>query len=84
MNNIPFSITIKSKNYYGYLSKGDTSDPPRIYFVFLRNNIVGELTYLDKWNFEQGGRYNILGRLNRSQLDDIGEYLGDIATGVYG
>jgi hypothetical protein len=84
MNNIPFAITINSKNYYGYLSTGDVLDPPRVYFVFLRNKIVGELVYLDKWVFQQGGRYEPLGRLNRGQLDNIAEYLGDIATGVYG
>jgi hypothetical protein len=77
VNKISFSIEINSKTCNGYLSSTDVLDPPKVFFVFLENYIVGELMYRDKWIFEQGNRYKILGKLNTGQCDYIANYLGN-------
>lgn len=81
--NIPFSIIIKKKEYTGYLQTTDTTDPPKVFFVFLNNFIVGDLMCRDKWIFDQGGRHKILGHLNIGELEFIAEYLGNIVVMAY-
>lgn len=82
MKKIPFTIEIRKKTYTGYLSTTDISDPPKTFFVFIDNYIVGDLLYRNKWLFEPGNR-QILGKLNSGEKEWVAEYLGNIAVLAY-
>jgi hypothetical protein len=81
MKKIPFTITIKKQSYSGYLQSNDITVPPKVFFVFIDNYIVGNLLCRDKWTFEQvGEKFN---RMTENERTEIGEYLGNIAVEGY-
>jgi hypothetical protein len=78
--NIPFTIELNRKSYSGYLQTTDTIEPPKNFFVFVNNWIIGELTCTkDRWIFEQRGTYKFIGKLNTGECNYVAEYLGNIA-----
>ncbi len=80
MKSIHFTIAIKNINYTGHLGTNDMTDPPRIWFVFMNNYIVGELDFrAGKWVFAQRGRYHFIGKLTNGECNYLAEYLGNIA-----
>ncbi len=83
MKKISFTINIRNKTYNGHLIVNDFSETPKNFLVFMENHIVGELMYRHKWQFEQGRRHKILGRLNNDECRDIAEYLGNIFSFTY-
>lgn len=81
MNNTPFTIEIRNKDYTGYLQTNDQTEPPKVFFVFIENWIVGNLIFNDKWKFEQVGIR--LDKLTENERQTIAEYLGNIAVEAY-
>jgi hypothetical protein len=78
MKQIVFTMELRGLNFEGYLQTNDTTDLPKVFFVFINNYIVGDLMFRKKWIFEQGGRHVILGRLNIGECKYIADYLGNI------
>jgi hypothetical protein len=77
--NISFSINLHGKEFNGYLQTNDTTDPPKVFFVFLENWIVGDLLFENKqWIFKQGGRYKFLKQLNTGEKQFLAEYFGNL------
>jgi hypothetical protein len=83
MKKIPFTIKIRNKLYNGYLMANDFLQPPKNYFVFMENHMVGELICRQNWTFTQGRWYKILGKLNNNDCNEIAEYLGNVADLLY-
>ena len=75
---IPFSIYIHQKERKGYLQVRDFADPPKLYFVFIGNYIVGSLAFNDEWIFDQEGRYRTIGKQKDDELKYIANLLGEI------
>jgi hypothetical protein len=80
MKKIPFTIKIGSSIFHGYLSNTDIEYPPKDFFVFIENRIVGELVCRDKWIFEEWWRYKTICRLTSDEGDYLADYLGNIAA----
>lgn len=79
MSNIPFTINLHGKNFNGYLQTNDTTDPPKVFFVFLQNWIIGDLIFKNKkWIFDQGDRHKFLKQMNTGEKQYLAECLGNL------
>jgi len=81
MKKIPFTLEIDKKTYSGYLGTNDQSEPPKTFFVFIDNMIVGDLDCLDGWRFMQKGSH--LKQLTQGECNAIAQHLGNIAVEWY-
>jgi hypothetical protein len=66
---IPFSIELFGTNFTGYLYTTDTNDPPKSFFIFIQNYIVGDLNFNKKWIFTQNKGNKVLRPLNTGEKE---------------
>jgi hypothetical protein len=81
LKKIPFTIEINKKTFAGYLGTNDQSEPPKTFFAFVDDYVIGDLDCRERWYFTQKG--SRLPRMTAGECNALAAQLGNIVVEWY-